>query len=110
MDLFHILIIFPLKILDVTNGVLYHLYVSLRYIWMVLTQVFTELLLVLKPQWKGPELPFVSLLNSSVTRSLWIVEKTYSVKHEPDSFSFGLLNGSLSSFVKDCKFTCWNAP
>ena len=77
---------------------------------MVLTQVFTELLLVLKPQWKGPELLFVSLLNSSVTRSLWIVEKTYSVKHEPDSFSFGLLNGSLSSFVKDCKFTCWNAP
>ena len=28
MDLFHILIIFPLKILDVTNGVLYQFFVN----------------------------------------------------------------------------------
>ena len=37
-------------------------------IWIVLTQVFTESKLVLKPLREGPEVPFVSSLNSLVTR------------------------------------------
>ena len=79
-------------------------------IWTELTQLFTESVLVLKLQRKGPDVPFVSLLNSSVTKSLRIVEKTYPVKLAPNLFSFSSLNQSSSSFLKDCKFTCWNAP
>ena len=47
---------------------------------IVLTLVFTESILLLKTQRKRTEISFVSSLNSSVTRSLWIVEKTYPVK------------------------------
>ena len=75
-------------------------------IWIELTQVFTESVLVLKTQRKGPEVPFVFLLNSSITMSLWIVEKTYPVKLAPNLFPFSSLNQSSSSFFKDCKFTC----
>ena len=90
MDLFHILIIFPSKILDVQHGVfspffvnsLCCLYATLGMVCtlIVLTLVFTESILLLKTQRKRTEISFVSSLNSSVTRSLWIVEKTYPVK------------------------------
>ena len=35
-----------------------------------------------------PQIPFFSLLNSSVTRPLWIVAKAYPVKREQNPFSF----------------------
>ena len=80
MENIRVNIIFPLKILDVTNGDLHHflwtLYALKRfwdvivvfkqllgYIWIVLTQVFTASVLVLKPQRKVPEVLFVSLLK-----------------------------------------------
>ena len=121
------LIIFSLKILDVTNRVFYHFLSTpdalkrfwdvipafkqlQEYIWIVLTQVLTESILVLKSQRKTPEVPFVSLLNSSVTRSRWIAETTYPVKRKPNPLPFSSLSYSPSSFLKDCKFTRWNAP
>ena len=69
-------------------------------IWIVLTRMFIESMLVLKQQWKGPDVSFVSSLNSFVTRSRWIVEKTYPVKLTPNPFSFSLLNHSFSSFLR----------
>ena len=69
-------------------------------IWIVLTQVFTESILVPKPQQKGPEVSFFSSLNSFINRSLWIVEKTYPVKLATNRFSFSSLNCSSSSFFK----------
>ena len=44
----------------------------------------------------NPWVYFVSLLNSSVTRSLWIIGKTYSVKFAANLFSFSSLNQSSS--------------
>ena len=69
-------------------------------IWIVLTRMFIESMLVLKQQWKGPDVSFVSSLNGFVTRSLWIVEKAYPVKLTPNPFSFSSLNHSFSSFLK----------
>ena len=39
---------------------------------MVLIHVFTAFVLVLKPQRKGPAVPFVSLLSNSVIKSPWL--------------------------------------
>ena len=58
-------------------------------------------MLILKTQRKGPDVPFVSLLNGSGTRSQWIAKKTYSVKPEPNPIFFSSLNCSSSSFLKD---------
>ena len=71
-------------------------------IWIELTHMFTESVLVLNPQWKRPEVP-------SVSRSLLIIDKTYPVKFAPNLFSFSSLNQSSSFFLKDCKCTFWNA-
>ena len=79
-------------------------------IWAELIKLFTDSILVLKLQRKGPEVPFVSLINSSVTRSLRIVEKTHPVRLAPNLFSFSSLNKSSSFVLKDYKFTRWNAP
>ena len=68
--------------------------------WIVLTQVFPNLIQVLEPQWIGLDVSFVSSLNSSVTRSLWIAEKIYPVELAPNPFFFNLLNRSSSSFLK----------
>ena len=75
--------------------------------WIELTQVFTESILVLKLQRNGPKVPFVSLLNSSVARSFWIVEKIYPVKLASNLFSFSSLNQSSSSFLKDLRSRVW---
>ena len=75
--------------------------------WIELTQVFLESVLVLKSQRKVSHVEaFVSLLNSSVTMSLWIVEKTYPVKLTPNPLSFSSMNQSSSCFLKDCRLTC----
>ena len=74
-------------------------------IWILLTQEFAELIFVLKPQRKGPKVPFVSSLNSFVTRSLWIVENTYSVKLAPNPFFYSSLNRFSSSTVQKMKFS-----
>ena len=62
--------------------------------------MFTELILVLKQQRIGSKVTFVTLLNSSVTMSPWIVEKTFPVKLTPNPFSLSSLNCSLSFFLK----------
>ena len=66
-------------------------------IWIVLTQVFTDSILARKPQRKGPEVLFVSLLKNSVTRSPWIAEKASPVKLAPNLFSFSSLNSLIVS-------------
>ena len=66
-------------------------------IWIELTQVFTESILILEPHREAPGVLFVSLLNSSVTMSLSIVEKTYPVKLAPNLFSFSSINLCLLS-------------
>ena len=50
-------------------------------------------------------MPFVLFLNSSITRSPWVVEKTSPVKPAPDPFSFSSLNRFIllsRKFVSSC--------
>ena len=50
-------------------------------------------------------MPFVLFLNSSITRSPWVVEKTSPVKPAPDPFSFSSLNRFIllsGKFVSSC--------
>ena len=58
---------------------------------IVLTQVFTLSILVLTPGPKIANVPFVSLLNSCVTRSLQTFEKAFPVELAPNPVSFNFL-------------------
>ena len=90
MDLFHILI-FPVKILHASSLPLFvnslcfeeilkcncclKATLSMACIWIALNQVFTEFILVLNLQREGPEVLFVSLLNSPVNRSHGLLKR-----------------------------------
>ena len=49
--------------------------------------MFTESIWVLKPQQKGPDVPFVSLLNSSVTRSQIVRSRVYAIGMLPNVYN-----------------------
>ena len=49
--------------------------------------MFTESIWVIKPQQKGPDVPFVSLLNSSVTRSQIVRSRVYAIGMLPNVYN-----------------------